>query len=223
MAEEGLRREIHDALDAIDRPAPHLPHLVARTVHEHAQNRRGPHRQRWLAVTAVLLLGVLAVLTVIRLAAYQTQRTVPASRPTPPQEIAPWAENLTFTGAINGETHATLPDSGATVNTCASGAASNAGDFDATLYLPSGDGPPIQLGLLVLHYRGPGTYTDTAVRIYVQYPPTNIQGWSNVAEDRATLTVNPDERSGVLDARLSPFRPGTPPVTVTGSWSCHTS
>lgn len=221
MADEGLRGEIHIALDAIDRPAPHLPHLVARAIHEHAQGQRHQHLRRWIVVTAVLLLGPLTVLAVIRLSTAQMNRAVPASQLTLPQETAPWAENLTFTGAINTEIHATLPDSGATVNTCASSARTTAGDFDVTLYLPVGDGSSMQMGLLVQHYRGPGTYRDTAVRIYIQYPQADIASWANVAEDRATLTVNPDERSGVVDARLSAFRPGAAPVTVTGNWSCH--
>jgi hypothetical protein len=221
MAEAGLRREIHNALDAIDRSAPHLPHIVARAVHEHAHDRHRPHRRR-LAIVAVLLLGILTSLTLIRLSYEQTHPGVPARNPTARPETAPWAENLTFRGAINAEIHATLSDSRVMVNTCADSVTRQAGDFTVTLYLPSGEGSPMQLALIVYHYNGPGVYTGTAVRVIIQSPQTNPENWANVAEDQVTLTVNADEKSGTVDARLSPFNPNAAPVTVTGSWSCHT-
>lgn len=221
MAEAGLRREIHNALDAIDRSAPQLPHIVARRIQEHPQDRRRPHRRR-LAAVVVLLLGIVIALTLIRLSYEQTQPRVPAGNPTARPETAPWAENLTFRGAVNAEIHATLPDSRVMVNTCADSFSRQAGDFSVTLYLPSGDGSPMQLGLIVSQYHGPGVYTGTAVRVFIQSPQTNPENWANVAEDQVTLTVNADQKSGAVDAHLSPFNPNADPVTVTGSWSCHT-
>lgn len=222
MAEAGLRREIHNALDAIDRSAPHLPHIVSRVVHEHAQDRRRTYRPR-LAAVLVLLLGIVIALTLIRLSYGQTQPRVPAGNPTARPETAPWAQNLTFRGPINAEVHATLSDSRVMVNTCADTFSRQAGDFSVTLYLPSGDGSPMQFGLLVLQYHGPGLYTGTAVRVFIQSPQTNPENWANSAQDQVTLTVNADEKSGAVDARLTPFNPSLAPVTVTGSWSCHTS
>jgi hypothetical protein len=223
MAEAGLRREIHNALDAIDRSAPHLPHIVARAVHEHAQDRRRPQRRRALAAVAVLLLGTLTALTLIRLSHEQTQPRVPATSPTQRLETTPWAENLTFGGAINAEIRATLTDDGGViVNTCGDSVSRRAGDFNVTLYLPSDDGSPMLFMLQALHYHGPGAYTGTAVRVVISHL-NGFDSWVSVAENQVTLTVNADEKSGAIDAHLSPFNPSAAPVTVTGSWSCHTS
>lgn len=223
MAEAGLRREIHNALDAIDRSAPHLPHIVARAVHEHPRDRRGRHWRRALVALAVLLLGTLTALSLIRLAYEETHSRVPATNPTQRLETTPWAESLTFSGAINAEIRATLTDDGGVVvNTCADPVSRTAGDLAVALYLPSDGGVPMLFMLQALHYHGPGAYTGTAVRVVLGYTK-GIDAWGSVAEDQVTLTVNADEKSGTVDARLSPFNPSAAPVTVTGSWSCHTS
>lgn len=222
MAEAGLRHEIHNALDAIDRSAPHLPHTVARALHEHARDRRSPHRRRALAAVAVLLLGTLTALTLIHLSYEQTHSRAPAIGPTQRLETTPWAQNLTFRGAINAEIHATLTDDGGViVNTCGDSVSRRAGDFNVTLYLPYEDGAPMVFMLQALHYHGPGAYTGTTVRVQIGH--LDLGKWVSVAEDPVTLTVNADEKSGTVDARLNPFNPNAAPVTVSGTWSCHTS
>lgn len=218
MVESGLRREIHYALDAIDRPAPHLPHLVARSIHEQARSRRRPRIGWWVAAAAVLVLGLLSVLMVVRVPGEWPHPGVPAGRSTPRSETAPWSENLTFRGGINAEVHATLPDG---ENICTS---TVSGDFIVDLYLPAGDGSQnFKLNLLVVRYHGPGTYTD-ATRVWIANLENPDAKWGNSTEDKVTLTVGRDERSGSIDARVSPsFAGAQAPITVTGTWSCHTS
>ncbi len=115
---------------------------------------------------------------------------------------------------ISGGLQANAMASGGECRPVPGQAAGMLGDFYLDL-----DGLHYGLHFLTDH-GGPGSYQVSDDATFVALNGEG-PGWSTLTDDAGTLVVNPDGRSGSLDARLTP-EPGSDnqPIRVVGTWRC---
>ncbi len=196
------------------------PGLRTRAVALAVSDRRPRHRGNLaLAIAMVVLMGMLGV-AVIQL------RLFPRAEPA--RQTSSWTEDLSFSGEVEGRVKSAVPRyPGLPVASCTGRHSTGTGPWSAVFifYL---DGEPYFMGVQVVDYRGPGTYSNTPTDVMV-----NIQlygsgdSWGADGFSPLTLVVDPAGESGTLVATLSPVtrdpdgRGG--PVHIEGRWTCKTT
>lgn len=224
MLEERLREDIHDAIDVVSRPAPHLLSSSMGSVRSEPQESQ--RRLRWIAAAIALLL---AVATVEVLIGRPQNPTSPhpgglgsqGARQDPGP--APWPEDLTISGGVVSSVSETMPNEGSARSSCNGGFANDLHTYTLNLYLPAAGGV-IQLSASIPRYRGPGTYAASSYSrdVVAELETSSGEVWWTGIDDPISLTVSPDEESGTIVATLSGLS-GEAPVLISGHWTCRTA
>jgi hypothetical protein len=151
-----------------------------------------------------------------------TQNNPPAvASPSPVIPQGNWSQNLTFTGAINGQMTAIVPDSGDQTSAC-TGSKTRTGEQWADTFYGSTDatGTLWEIAFVVKNFRGAGTYTTRDAAIVVRSIDKR-KVWLNIARDKVTFTVDGTQQSGTVNAALTDANSGKPALKVTGTWNCR--
>ena len=151
-----------------------------------------------------------------------TQNNPPAvASPSPVIPQGNWSQNLTFTGAINGQITAIVPDSGDQVSAC-TGSKTRTGEQWADTFYGSTDatGTVWEIAFVVKNFRGAGTYSTRDSAIVVR-SLDHRKVWLNIARDKVTFTMDATQQSGALNAALTDANSGKPALKVTGTWNCR--
>ena len=70
-------------------------------------------------------------------------------------------------------------------------------------------------------YRGPGSYSGSDLTVQV-HRSDNSAVWQSAGDSQTTLTVDPDEESGSVDATLVNLASNRAGIRLQGTWSCST-
>ncbi len=198
----------------------HFPRPLASRIEAAVQSGRRPATLQQLALAAGLV--ILVVLLAVGVSQARSSRSEPAGVP------GPWKENLTFSGAVTGTVRSTLTGDDAGLNTCIGKYAT--GDGWAANLVVELNGEPYQLQMTVIPYRGPGTYSNTtgSRTVFLRLFSASESSWGTSPDDpaRATMTLDPGNESGTVDATLTgymgPAAIGPNIVRISGHWTCHT-
>ncbi len=195
----------------------HFPRPLASRIEAAVESRGHQGTLRQVALAAGLV--ILAVLLAVGLSQARSSRSQPAG------VAGPWEEDLTFSGAVTGNVRSTVAGDAEGVSTCIGKYAKPGEGWAANLVVEVA-GTPYRLEMLVLPYRDPGTYSNTTgsrtVFIWLQGPRGDLgTSWG---DDRvaATVTLNPGNESGTVEATLTGHRGPADVVRVSGRWTCRT-
>ena len=196
----------------------YFPRPLAGRIEATAQSSRRPATLQQLALVAGLV--ILAVLLAVGLSQARSFRSEPAG------VAGPWAENLTFSGAVTGTVHSTSAGENANRSTC-TGKHSTEEGWTADMFVEVA-GKPYHFSIAVTPYRGPGAYSNAAgsrtvgVWLYsLESGPVGFTGnWGDTTAIPATLTIDPGDESGTVEARMTDWSGEV--VQVSGRWTCRT-
>lgn len=133
----------------------------------------------------------------------------------------PIKEDLTFTGGISAHATSDCNERITEKDNCTRRSQS----FGAVLEKLRLGGKEAEFGINLIQYHGPGTYAMPAGSTTQYYINLNVADggpmWAALKSVVNTVVVNPDERSGTIDAELEPNGgDASGNVHVTGSWRC---
>ena len=145
----------------------------------------------------------------------------------PPVRASPPAQKLAFSGAVSGGF--TGPRSPQGAHFAAATCSSSGSAFNLTVIGAPDDALPRIFSITVIGYHGPGTYREhvagatVSIELIPGYGDSDTRSWALPEPASESVTITAGERSGSVDATLVSAPPGSPDVTVTGTWSCAPS
>lgn len=141
--------------------------------------------------------------------------------PTPLVAVGNWTQNLTFTGEVNGQMKAIVPDSGEQQSQC-TGSRTHNGETWSDYFFGTVDASGNVWGVVfvIKNFRGPGTYTNASVTVQV-HSADNSKVWQSSASDKVVFVVDKSHQSGTITATMTNAATGKPGVHLTGRWNCR--
>lgn len=128
------------------------------------------------------------------------------------------SQNLTFKGDVNGTMTALVTQSAQTPSACSERAVESA-TWASTLY-GTINGDVYGFVASVKPYNGPGTYTAAQAQVQLFSVTDQTQTWESLPGDSVSFTVNNDNLTGSVKAKLTNLGSNGSTLSVTGSWSC---
>ncbi len=191
-----------------------FPRRLASRIEAAVESDRRPTAFGWVALAVGL--AILAVVLAIGLSQGLNSRSEPAGL------AGAWDENLTFSGAVNGTVRSTVASDAEGVSSTCIGQYARLGEGWSADLVVEVAGKPYRLAMSVL-YRGPGTYSNSDGSRTVFVHLGDEAGWQTFAGDPATITLEPGNESGTVEATLTKIgEPASNVVRVSGRWTCRT-
>lgn len=142
----------------------------------------------------------------------------PTPSPTPQVGPPAAAQNLTFSGELNGTMTSLVAQSPQTPSACSERPV-EAAAWASTLYGVI-DGSVYGFVLTVKPYNGPGTYSAAQAQVQLFSVSNGEKTWESLSGDDVTVTVHNDNLTGTVQATLTDLDSNQPALTVKGDWSC---
>lgn len=147
-----------------------------------------------------------------------TSRPTPTATPSPQVGPPAAAQNLVFTGDLNGTMTALVAQSSQTPSACSERPV-EAAAWASTLYGAIG-GTVYGFVVTVNPYNGPGTYTAAQAQVQLYNVGDQQKTWESLAGDTVAFTVHNDNLTGTVEATLTDLGSNEPTLKVNGAWSC---
>jgi hypothetical protein len=142
----------------------------------------------------------------------------PPPSPTPRVGPPAAAQNLTFSGDINGTMTELVTQSAQTPSACSERPV-EAAAWASTLY-GTIDGAVYGFLATVKPYNGPGTYSSAQSQVQLYSVSDQQKTWESLPGDPVTFTVRNDNLTGTVQATLTDLNANQATLTVSGTWSC---
>ena len=165
--------------------------------------------------------GIVALIVLTACTACGQSSSQATPTPTPAVASGNWTQNLTFTGEVNGQMKAIVPDSGSQQSQC-TGSRTHSGETWADYFFGTVDASGNVWGVVfvIKNFRGPGTYANTSVTVQV-HSADNSQVWQSSTSDKVVFVVDRNQQSGTINATMTNAATGKSGVRLTGRWNCR--
>lgn len=142
----------------------------------------------------------------------------PTPSPTPQVGPPAAAQNLTFSGELNGTMTSLVAQSPQTPSACSERPV-EAAAWASMLY-GTINGEVYGFLATVKPYNGPGTYTAAQAQVQLFSVTDQTKTWESLPGDSVSFTVHNDNLTGTVHATLTDLDSNQATLSVVGNWSC---